>query len=248
VAATDYLYSGSSCSPVYKIDNENLAKNLDGLTLTWTPVAGGDAYEPVDVQEGGIDTDCVGLRQNKFEVKDSMYYYTWKTSRYNVKDDGGWYFSNTYSADFLFYGKAYKKVLLYNNGYICFADFVPPKGNFDTWEDHFDPARGPCFSYLMADMAPSKVERCARVKMVPGSSWQADSLTFTFYNQPLFGGNYVDDATVTVQVRLVFGSNQIEVRYGKLASSLSAIIGPSKGEGVPPGFKNDVPKLPIAAE
>jgi len=246
VAATDYRYTGGQCSPVYKVDTEETAKALEDLTLTWSPIPGADAYDEVDVSEGGIDTDCVGLKSNKFEIKDGTYYYTFKTNRYNMKDDGAWYFSTTYAADFVYYGKAYKKVLLYNNGYMCFADFVPPTGSFSSFEDHFDPARGPCFSYLMTDMESSKVERCSRVKMVPGGSWEADSLTFTFHNAPLFGGAFATSKpTVTVQVRLVFGDNKIEVRYGKLADSLSAIIGPSKGAGVPTAFQP--PALPLAA-
>ena len=40
------------------------------------------------------------------------------------------------------------------------------------------------------------------------------------------------------------GDDAIVVRYGELASSLTAVIGPSNGTGVPPGFGQDMPPLP----
>ena len=77
----------------------------------------------------------------------------------------------------------------------------------------------------------------------------------TFANAPLFGGEYAEpdaaatEPTVTVQFQLVFpgplaDGNAIVVRYGELASSLTAVIGPSNGTGVPPGFGQDMPPLP----
>ena len=65
----------------FTLTNVSYVRALEDLTLTWSPIPGGDAFDEVDVSEGGIDTDCVGLRQNKFEVKDGVYYYTWKTNK-----------------------------------------------------------------------------------------------------------------------------------------------------------------------
>jgi len=251
VTDNDYIFTGRPCAPVYKIDDEQLTTALNGLTLTWRPLAGGESYDQVDVSEngGGIDMKCVGLESNDFEVKGpGDYRYTFATKRYDMTDDGARFFGTTYSTNFMFYNQNYKMLTLYNNGYMCFGrNFVPPTGRFDRWEDHFSSRKGPCFSFLLTDMEESKVERCSRLKY-SSTGWKADSLTFTFYKQQLFGASFTGDAKpkVTVQVKLVFGTNEIQVKYGELADSLSAIIGPSKGEGVPAGFKSDMPNLPIA--
>ena len=134
---------------------------------------------------------------------------------------------------------------------MCFGrNFVPPTGSFGTWEDHFSHkggTHGACFSFLLTDMESSTVERCSRLKHGAGG-WEADSLTFTFHRVGIFGGSFTGEETkptATVQVKLEFGTNKITTKYGELHDSLSAIIGPSKGEGVPPGFASDMPTIPV---
>jgi hypothetical protein len=248
-SASSYSYSNRPCAPVYKVDTEEQAAALSGLALTWSQLPGGEAYDAVDVAEEGLDPDCINLKANKYERVNGVPKYTFKTRSYTIRDNSAFYFSTTYSKDFLFYGEPYKKITLYNNGYFCLGkNFVPPSGRFGEWTDHFDARRGPCFSFLMTNLEPSVVQRCSRVKKINGR-WVADSLTFTFTNAKLFGAQYTEDesAAVTVQFSLVFGENKIVVRYGDLSPSVTAIIGPSKGEGVPFGFESALPSLPISA-
>lgn len=253
VADSDYRYTNRPCAPVYKIDSEMATRTLQGTSITWAPLAGGESYSVVDVQpETPLDDKCMGLKENLFEVRGTDYIYTFSTNKYDLPDDGARYFGTTFSAPFKYYNTTYDAITLYNDGYMCFGkNFKPQTGSFGSWQDHFSHkggTHGACFSFLLTDMESSTVERCSRLKNVGPNGWEADSMTFTFNRVGLFGGDFTGEEikpTATVQVKLEFGSNKITARYGELHDSLSAIIGPSKGEGVPPGFAADLPSIPV---
>jgi len=246
VAATDYRYTNRACAPVYQIDADaQPPETLSGHALTWSPLTGGEGYELTDVTEDvGIDTSCIGVKSTTYDWN-QPYTATFSTDKYEMTDDGVRYFGTTYSAAFEFYGKTYHEVSLFNNGHLCFGRSGYWASSFKTFEDHFDPNKGPCFSFLLVDMETTTVEVCKRV--VYDNGWGAKSQTFTFSKAALFGSGFTGEEKpkVTVQVELLFGTNQIVVRYGDLHPSVSAFVGPSNGTGVAPGFLSDMPKLPI---
>jgi len=246
VAASDYRYTHRECAPVYQIDADaHPPEMLSGHALTWSPLTGGEGYELTDVTEDvGIDTSCVGVKSTVYDWNEP-YTATFGTDKYEMTDDGVRYFGTTYSGSFEFYGKAYQEISLFNNGHLCFGRSGYWASSFKTFEDHFDPNKGPCFSFLLTDMETTAVEMCKRVQY--GNGWEAKSQTFTFSKAALFGSGFTGEEKpkVTVQVELLFATNEIVVRYGDMHPSVSAFIGPSNATGVVPGFLSDMPKLPI---
>ena len=82
VADSDYRYTNRPCAPVYKIDSEDTTQMLQGMALTWAPLAGGESYSVVDAQPGSpLDEKCMGLKSNLFEVRGTDYFYTFSTTK-----------------------------------------------------------------------------------------------------------------------------------------------------------------------
>jgi len=250
-SAQYYIYLNTPCQPVYMIESEEVATALDGKALTWTPLPGGEAYElDVPVLTSPLDSTATGTLTAFWTGADGSYRYGYKPQTYPTSDDGVWMFGTLYSTAFYYYGVPYSSVYVYTNGYLCFSSssFFSRKSDGTSLDEHFDMSAGPCFSFLLTDIDSGALTVYYQAKYV-GGSWIADKQTWTFKSQALRGGDYVDQPgepppAVTVQVSLIFGSNQIEVRYGELDNGLSAIIGPSKGEGAPPGFVADT-SLPL---
>jgi hypothetical protein len=239
----DYRFTEQECSPVYTIASERLTRRMSGYEFTWTPTTGGDAYDLEEPSMKGMDTIASGDTWTRaFRIlDDGTYRYGWAPTSYPFTDDGVYYVGTTWGAPFYFYGVPYTKLLLSNDGYMCFdyATALWNRKSQPTYEAHYTAAAGPCFSFLLTDFAPGSFTYYTQVKYIMGSGWQAESMTFTYSSRLLAGHQYLDDpslATVSVQVKLLFEGNQIVVNYASLPDSLSAVIGPSPGTGLPAGF------------
>ena len=152
----------------------------------------------------------------------------------------------------------FAEVVINNNGRVCFqsdAYLYPAKK--PTFDDHFKSSIGPCFSFLLLDIGPSKIKLGKTAKFV-GSSFVGYDLTITQTNAKLFGSEYVTadepvagvptppgtpqecTTCVTYQAKLFFegpDANSIKVTYLKLPKMVSAVVGPSNATGVPLGFE-----------
>jgi len=245
----EYTFTYQPCSPVYSVDSEDVATGLSGLELKWTPLPGGEGYDQVDVSESeGLDQYAIGALPSGLRFEGSDAFYGFRVYTYEMTDDGGLVMSTTYSTPFHFYGEPYNSLYVYRNGYICFT----PASQFDrktfaTFEDHFKPAAGPCFSFLLNDLSAGRIKVYKELKWL-GGTFVAHRQTITFNNAVLVGSEYTGGGAVraTVQLTLLFATNEILVKYVSLDPAVSAVIGPTNGTGMPLGFLSTMPQLPIA--
>jgi len=166
---------------------------------------------------------------------------------------------------FSFYGSDYNQVTIFDDGYLCFGTVAgTPSYKDGTYDAHFGGGYA-CFSFLQTGLGTSSgysFKKCHKDKktfdstweeafdnftnstnstsdyaaFVSTAKWETASTTFTFENVPLEGSNYLNSpATATVQVALIF-PNEIRVSYKNIPASITAIIGPSNGNGLHSSF------------
>ena len=157
-----------------------------------------------------------------------------------VGDDSTFSISAPGDANFFYAGHAYEVLYVSSNGYICFEDealqFPQSDGGIDG---HFFTTKGPCFSFLFADLNPESIHVChtdiEELGGTPEARWVPYSTVLTFLEVPLKGA----DATAlknSVQLQVVYHTNSFVATYGCITPAISAVLGPSLGLGSVPGF------------
>ena len=237
----DFVYVGT-CDAVYSVDSAAAAQALRGKRLEWDERTFGE-----QVLDGSATVHSGRTIDHRFVESAAS---TWASSGVTfrtrgaleqyVGDDSTFATSMPGGATFRFGGAAFSVLYVSSNGYLCFdeAALTSPKTS-GLLPEHFAPSGGRCFSFLFADLAPESVHVCHVERQGAGGEdgreWEPHATYVTLEDVPLRG----DDATGggnTVQVELNYWANSIAVTYGSVAWAITAVLGPSLGQGLADDF------------
>lgn len=263
LTATSYKYTDRACEPVYKVASTDDATFLDsGITYHFTPLDT-DSFDEPQVLIGASyfnsfcsaagETTCSTLSTAGLAYTNAGISYLEAApiiQNFASSPTSKQFSLSMHGTKFVFYGVDYDTVTVFDDGYLCFGDVGSPsfKDVSDTIDAHFGGGY-PCFSFLQTGLGASggsnvgyQYRKCYKDKKIGSGSWESDSTTFTFEQVPLEGSTYLDTpASATVQVALIFPSD-IRVSFKDVPTITTAVIGPSRGTGVPEGYVT--PPLP----
>lgn len=228
-----FQYVGQ-CSSVYAVETTTAAEALTGKRFTWTESTFGEQVIRGDAEVKTnqiIDTRFVNGAAGDWLVSSKRYRLD-GVDEHCVDDDST--FTMSLISKFRYYGGEYQVIHVNANGYLCFeekATLAPvSSGNVD---DHFSASKGPCFSFLFADLLPESVHSANTRMEQPDGSYSPFATYLTIEQAPLKG---LPGSKNTVQLELNYQFNSISVTYGAVSSAIKAVIGPSAGQGTPLAF------------